>query len=327
MTDIATLSGNERDPSKIAFVVRQLAERNALGPEDNSITTAKIADNAVTNTQLADMAQDIIKGRASGAGTGDPTDLTHTQVHDILRGLFGRERFLSLASTPVTLAATDAGKFILNYNANRTITLPTVATGLCFGIYTLDGGSGGSLTINFGGNLHFPDGSIVGTSIVLTSNQRMLIVSDGTNWVVFGSNFRVGIETGTWTPVLTFATPGNLSVAYTAQIGWYRKIHDLVTASLRIQTSSFTHTTASGAVRITGLPFTSVSASGQEFGVMRCQGITKANYTYFGLININASSFLEGRAMGSGQNIVTIDAADMPTGGAVLFNCVLSYLI
>lgn len=43
-----------------------------------------IANNAVTNAKAADMAADTIKGRANGAGTGDPTDLTATQVRTIL---------------------------------------------------------------------------------------------------------------------------------------------------------------------------------------------------------------------------------------------------
>jgi hypothetical protein len=51
----------------------------------NSNTTA-IAANAVTNTQAADMAQSTVKGRAEGAGTGDPADLTPTQVIAIIDG-------------------------------------------------------------------------------------------------------------------------------------------------------------------------------------------------------------------------------------------------
>ena len=43
-----------------------------------------IATDAVGNTQLANMAQATLKGRASGAGTGDPTDLTAAQVLAIL---------------------------------------------------------------------------------------------------------------------------------------------------------------------------------------------------------------------------------------------------
>lgn len=45
---------------------------------------ATIANDAVTNAKLADMAAATIKGRASGAGTGDPTDLSGSQVATIL---------------------------------------------------------------------------------------------------------------------------------------------------------------------------------------------------------------------------------------------------
>jgi hypothetical protein len=46
--------------------------------------TTSIANDAVTNAKLANMAQATIKGRASGAGTGDPTDLTAAQARTVL---------------------------------------------------------------------------------------------------------------------------------------------------------------------------------------------------------------------------------------------------
>jgi hypothetical protein len=49
----------------------------------NAISTVVI-NNAIDNTKLADMAQSTIKGRAAGAGTGDPTDLTAAQVKTLL---------------------------------------------------------------------------------------------------------------------------------------------------------------------------------------------------------------------------------------------------
>lgn len=49
-----------------------------------TLPIARIADGAVTNAKLADMAQATIKGRASGAGTGAPQDLTGTQATAIL---------------------------------------------------------------------------------------------------------------------------------------------------------------------------------------------------------------------------------------------------
>lgn len=50
---------------------------------DGAVTTAKTADKAVTNAKLDDMAQATVKGRASGAGTGVPTDLTGAQIRTI----------------------------------------------------------------------------------------------------------------------------------------------------------------------------------------------------------------------------------------------------
>jgi hypothetical protein len=47
----------------------------------NNATT--IANDAVTNAKAANMADSTIKGRASGAGTGDPTDLTADQLLSI----------------------------------------------------------------------------------------------------------------------------------------------------------------------------------------------------------------------------------------------------
>lgn len=48
-----------------------------------------IANDAVTNAKMADMAQSTIKGRAAGAGTGDPTDLTAAQATAILDNVVG----------------------------------------------------------------------------------------------------------------------------------------------------------------------------------------------------------------------------------------------
>lgn len=74
----------------------------------------------------------------------------------------------------------------------------------------------------------------------------------------------ISYSTGTWTPVLTFATPGDLSVVYATngQQGYYTKIGRLVTASCLISTSTFTFTTASGNLQITGLPFAARTQTG-----------------------------------------------------------------
>lgn len=60
---------------------------------------------------------------------------------------------------------------------------------------------------------------------------------------------------GSWTPTITFATPGTSSVAYTTQTGTYARVGNVVTLNFQV---TFTPTlgTASGALLIQGLPFT-----------------------------------------------------------------------
>lgn len=66
----------------------------------------EIANNAVGNAKLADMAQATIKGRASGGGTGDPQDLSAAQLRTILgpSGTPGATTYLRGDGTWATVA-------------------------------------------------------------------------------------------------------------------------------------------------------------------------------------------------------------------------------
>lgn len=46
----------------------------------NSVGASQITDGTVSNTELSNMVQNTVKGRALAAGTGVPTDLTQTQL-------------------------------------------------------------------------------------------------------------------------------------------------------------------------------------------------------------------------------------------------------
>lgn len=129
-------------------------------------------------------------------------------------------------------------------------------------------------------------------------------------------NVSIKAEEGTWTPVLTFVTPGNLSVTYSTRVGTYHKIGKLVTAFCSVTLSAFTHTTASGNLRITGLPFASENVAGRiAVGAVRWAGITKANYTDIVAQIEPNDSVVEFVASGSAQGGSFVGAADMPTGG------------
>lgn len=68
--------------------ITQLTSDVTAGPGSGS-QAATIANDAVTNAKAANMAEATIKGRAAGAGAGDPTDLTGTQATAILDDFVG----------------------------------------------------------------------------------------------------------------------------------------------------------------------------------------------------------------------------------------------
>jgi hypothetical protein len=141
-----------------------------------------------------------------------------------------------------------------------------------------------------------------------------------------GANTLDDYEEGTWTPVLTFATPGDKSVSYTTQFGSYTKVGRLCVLVMGIVTSAFTHTTASGAIQVTGVPFTPPNTSGQNFySAVNWQGITKASYTQIVARLVANTALIDFSACGSGQSISLVAAADTPTGGTVVLSADLPY--
>ena len=66
--------------------------------------------------------------------------------------------------------------------------------------------------------------------------------------------------TGTFTPAFTFGTPGNLSVVYHKAAGTYTRMGNRVVFDIDLDFTP-THTTASGFVSITGLPFTRAASA------------------------------------------------------------------
>ncbi|MHB8392317.1 MAG: hypothetical protein ACYDBH_22515 [Acidobacteriaceae bacterium] len=130
-------------------------------------------------------------------------------------------------------------------------------------------------------------------------------------------------EEGTWTPAITAATPGDLAVTYSTQLGGYTKIGRMVHVWFDIVTSAFTWSTASGNVEISGLPFTASSIEGSEGAY--AQGWTKANYTQMLAGLYGGTTFLNMLASGSGQARVSSVIGDWPSGGAVKIMASFSY--
>lgn len=110
-------------------------------------------DGSVTNAKLADMAEATIKGRAVGAGTGDPTDLTATQATAILNDFVGDSGAGGTKGLVPAPAAGDAA-------ANKYLDAD--------GTWTVPSGSGDIQTLLDG----------------ISTTQGTILYYNGTDWVV-----------------------------------------------------------------------------------------------------------------------------------------------
>ena len=123
-------------------------------------------------------------------------------------------------------------------------------------------------------------------------------------------------EEGIWTPTISFSGGnGDLNVVYSVRTGQYTRIGNQINLRFQVELSTFTHSTASGTLQITGCPF---SSEIDAVGTMYFRGITKANYTQFTPLLGNGLSLLVIRASGSAQVPSNVGSGDMPTGGTVI---------
>lgn len=128
-------------------------------------------------------------------------------------------------------------------------------------------------------------------------------------------------KTEYWTPAMTFATAGDLSVTYSTQKGDLAPIGDHeYLASFVIVTSAFTHTTASGSMVITGLPVEPSSDTGFSWdGPCVFGGMTlPANYTQCNVTLGAGSNLIAVTMSGSTVAPAFADVGEFPTGGNVV---------
>lgn len=116
----------------------------------------------------------------------------------------------------------------------------------------------------------------------------------------------------TWTPVISFDTPGTLAVVYATQWAEYYLVGNLVHAFFNVTTSTFTVGTASGNILISGLPFAAKALTSGvwagSFSIL--SGLTKASYTQFHPRIVQNTQIIRISASGSGQTGGNIAVAD-----------------
>lgn len=155
--------------------------------------------------------------------------------------------------------------------------------------------------------------TISGT-LVLTIGQ---IAFPATQVANAGANVLDDYEEGTWTPTLTFTTPGNLNVVYSARTGNYTKIGRSCHIQMDIVTSTFTHTTASGVANITGSPFSTTDAT--QPGLLIWSGLVTGSFTQVSLRAVSTTIF-DLVASAGGLAYVAATTGTLPTGAAIVLD-------
>ncbi|MEY3186388.1 MAG: hypothetical protein RL675_207 [Bacteroidota bacterium] len=153
---------------------------------------------------------------------------------------------------------------------------------------------------------------------LFSSNRARSVATAATNGVASNDHY----EESTFTPTITFTTPGDLTAVYNVQTGRYTRIGDRVFYNIVISATTFTHTTASGNLRINGLPYTAANVSDNyASGSCSFQGYTAAGYTSVSCMSLPNNTSLELIANGSGVVRKVLAAADVPSGSNKYIMC------
>ena len=136
---------------------------------------------------------------------------------------------------------------------------------------------------------------------------------------------------GTWTPTVAFATPGDLSVSYANQLGYYYQIGKMVILNMYLN-FTVTYTTATGNLNILGIPITPANSSGEQFIgnilVSNGGGLTlPANtLTLNTSISNSTPTIINVSALSSPGVINLIAQSNIASGTNLLFIATLTYI-
>lgn len=133
-----------------------------------------------------------------------------------------------------------------------------------------------------------------------------------------GANTLDDYEEGSWTPAITYATPGTFNANGGTYVGSYTKVGRMVTLWGVATTGAMTLGTASGFLQVTGLPFAAVNTANLNYySGCSWSGITKAGYTNIVARVAAGAQLVDFPTSGSGVAGSLVGAADTPTGGII----------
>jgi hypothetical protein len=208
-----------------------------------------------------------------------------------------------MSKIAISGASTGSATFTIESPAtstNRTLTLPdntgTIITQNSTPAFASTIGVGGATAAASGAGITFP----------------------ATQSASSDANTLDDYEQGTWTPSYLPGTGSFSSITYVNQAGSYTKIGNRVFFQGRIRTDSISVGSASGAVYINGLPFTSSNDSntGRNAGSISLANSYGGDTPTVFFVETNVTFFaLQYRTSANGATI-NLDVTDLGTGGS-----------
>ena len=247
--------------------------------------------------------------------------------------------FYSTSSAGAILSGTATAQQLLLSGASTTPQWSTTTYPLTNAINTIMYASSanvqGVVTPTNNGVLVYSAGGVPSSSTTLPSglaatNMNLttptLGVAAATSINFGGSALNNYAELQSFTPTLTFATPGDVSVVYTVRVGTYSRIGNIVVAVFAV-TCTPTYATSAGNVLIDGLPFAvNASSPALTFGPADVSSAWPAGGTSMRCAGINNTTTMQFNSSGSASTGGAFTVTQITSGAAVTLRGTLIYL-
>lgn len=165
-------------------------------------------------------------------------------------------------------------------------------------------------------SLRYGDQTITGGNLVIGTAGNGIDFSAATHAPGMTSELLNDYEEGTFTPAFSPAAGAFTSVTYITQIGRYTKIGRVVYINIYLLTSAITVGTASGAVKITGLPFTSDNQTYYSIPFGGDVRLFAGDTPDSAQVDINSTSVSLWYRTSANGSTTALDVTDLSTGAA-----------